>query len=160
MLLTICGGIITGLIVYWLTNIRQSSLSKIEKEYLILLKVRNLCCKNIREINHIIEKNTYFSNFDSSFYAMFDKMEEVQSILYDIMSKELFLKCKLEENNPLNYDITNALFDKYQQAGDIEVEMQPLLTKLREIQKETSEKITPILGKYKQTLDICKKSGL
>ncbi|MBO5715209.1 MAG: hypothetical protein J6S23_02305 [Clostridia bacterium] len=160
LILTISGGIFTGIIMYWLSNIRQTYLRKLEHEQSLMLKLQNLCNQNVREIDYFINRKELIDDFNNFFLNAFNKMEEAQTILFDNMPYELFCCCCFDKENPINYSATNNLFDDYQNVKDIETEILPLLYKLSQMQKSTSEKLKKPIEEHKNKIDACYKFGL
>ena len=160
ILLTISGGVFSGIIMYWLSNIRQTYVRELEHELALMIKLRDLCNQNARELDYVINHKEIIDDFEGFFLTAFNKMEEAQSILFDNMSYELFCKCCYDKENPIDYSVTNDLLEQYQNVGDRETEILTLIYKLSQMQKSTSEKVRRPLEENKSKINVCYKFGL
>ena len=124
-------GIITGLVLYFLTNLRTNSYSEAKCEYELLLKVRNDALNIIRDSQYYIKCRCLWNEdieADDFFRRVYEKTETVQSILFDHISWELYQEAGLEEDNPVDLAATEKLWNKYIEAEDTEEIIDDLLS--------------------------------
>lgn len=158
--MTLAGGIITGLIVYLLTNVREASYNKMKDDYELLLKLRDLCNKNVWEIKYIAKQTSIEEDLDDLFSRLFNNLESAQSILYDRMSDDLYCKCGLDQDDPLEYIVTDSIHETYRNSEDLELSIIPIITKISDCQSVVVERISPVIQEYKAKIELCSKFGI
>lgn len=140
-----CGGI-TGLTLYFLSNIRNNKLNRVKKEYAIL-----------SQMNEILHKIIGFKNYYMFFRKSWDEkhnvykdgfivrglLDELNEVMHD-MPYSLFASLGFTENDPLDYDKTSSMKERFDEA-DNEMEMEKWI-------KETSQYVIPIADRIHEPL--------
>lgn len=158
--MTLGGGIVTGLIVYLLTNVREASHTKMKDDYRLLLELRDVCNKNVWEIKYIAKQTSIEEDLDDLFSRLFNNLESAQSILYDRMSDDLYCKCDLDKDDPLDYSVTDSIHTMYRYSEDLELSIVPIMNKILDCQSIVLERISPIIQEYKSKIVLCSKFGV
>lgn len=160
LFVTLGGGIVTGLIVYLLTNLREVSHTKMKDDYRLLLGLRDVCNKNIWEIKYITKQTSIEEDLDDLFSRPFNNLESAQSILYDKMSEDLYCKCGLEKDNPLEYIVADSINEAYRNSEYLELSIIPIITKTSDCQSVVVERISPVIQEYKAKIELCSRFGI
>ena len=64
---------------------------------------------------------------DEFFKTIYEGTEKVQGVLMDKISWELYREMGLEENDPIDYEFTDRLWEKYVETEDIDEDIDELL---------------------------------
>lgn len=160
LFMTLGGGIVTGLIVYLLTNVREASHTKMKDDFRLLLELRDICNKNVWEIKYIAKQTSIEEDLDDLFSRLFNNLESAQSILYDRMSDALYCKCGLDQDDPLEYIVTDSIHETYRNSEDLELSIIPIITKISDCQSVVVERISPVIQEYKAKIELCSKFGI
>lgn len=123
-------GIITGLALYFLTNLRSNSYNKLKNEYNLLIEVRNESANIVRDSKYYLECHCLWNReieTDEFFKTIYEGTEKVQGVLMDKISWELYREMGLEENDPIDYGFTDRLWKKYVETEDTDENIDELL---------------------------------
>jgi hypothetical protein len=124
-------GIITGWVLYFLTNLRTNSYNKVRCEYELLLKTRNAALDIIKDSKYYIKCRCLWDEdigADDFFKRIYESTEAVQSLLLDTFSWELYQESGFEENNPIDLSATESLWNQYIEVDTMEEIIDDLLS--------------------------------
>lgn len=140
-----CGGI-TGLTLYFLSNIRNNKLDRVRKEYAVL-----------SEMNEILHKIIGFKNYYMFFRKIWGEkhnvyedgfvvrglLDELNDVMHD-MPYPLFDSLGFTKNDPLDYDKICSIKEGHDKA-DTEIDMEKWI-------KEISQYVIPIADRIHDPL--------
>ena len=130
VLISACCGIITGLVLYVLTNIRANSYSKAKREYDLLSKAKREAADTIKDVKYYVRFHCLWNeeiDADSFFTRLYNKVEGMQTLIFDEFSWEMYQEIGLEENNPIDYSFTEKLWEAYIAVEDKNEDIDDLL---------------------------------
>ena len=153
-------GIITGLVLYFLTNLRTNSYNKVKRDYDLLLKVRNDASTIIKDSTFYIKCHCLWDEdmaTNKFFERIFGSVEQIQRIVFDQFTYELFQEVGLEENNPIDYSTTQKIWSQYIEGADSEEEIDNLLTQIIENQNQLISMLKEAMQKRRSKLEVYDK---
>lgn len=114
-----CGGI-TGLTLYFLSNIRNNKLNRVKKEYAILSEMDEILHKILGFKDYYVfyrkswgeRHNVYEDGF-----IVCSLLDELNEVMHD-MPYSLFASLGFTETDPLDYDKMRLIKEKHDEAND------------------------------------------